>query len=295
MPCYRPVTVWKPYLGGPVVFRELKDHKEIKIKCGQCIGCRIDKREEWAVRCYAESKLHRENCFITLTYDDDHMPQYGSLNYKDFQLFMKRLRKAVGPLRFFAVGEYGEKCQRPHFHALLFGFNFPDRVKLNSMHSRNDLYGSEQLEALWGKGFVSIGELTYESARYCAVYTTKKVTGDKAKAHYSKLIPETGEIVDIAPEMARMSLNPGIGAKWLEKFWPDLYLTGNNAVFVNGMKKKIPKFFDDRMAEIKPMLMEEVKWERQKEVDTENNTRQRLEVREQVTLARERFTKERYR
>ena len=96
MTCYRPLTAFKPLDGGPVTFFEKPNSREIQLSCGQCIGCRIRKRENWAVRCYCESKMHQDNIFLTLTYDDEHLPSDGSLNYRHYQLFMKRLRKRSG-------------------------------------------------------------------------------------------------------------------------------------------------------------------------------------------------------
>jgi len=293
MACYRPITCWKPLDGGPVSFSEKKDCREIAIKCGQCIGCRIDKREEWAVRCYAESKMHKSNCFVTLTYSDDNIPPLYSLNYRDFQLFMYRLRQKCGPVRFFMCGEYGEQLGRPHYHALFFGLDFADKRKSNSVYSDFDLYESETLTKLWDKGHSTIGELTYESARYCAVYATKKIVGDKAEDHYFTVDERTGECGLRVPEFARMSLKPGIGEAWLRKYWPDLYVTGHNAVLVNGSRKKIPRFFDKKMDEIAPLLMDDVEYKRFKEVNHENNTRERLAVRENCAKAKERFNLER--
>lgn len=298
MSCYRPVTAWKP-VDGPISFHEKKDSREIKIKCGQCIGCRISKREEWAIRCFAESKMHARNAFVTLTYDQGNLPYDGSLNYVHFQLFMKRLRKKCGPVRFFMCGEYGEQYDRPHYHALLFGLDFPDRVQCNSVYSNLPLYRSDLLDRLWGKGMCTIGEVTYESARYCAVYTTKKITGQRADEHYQRVIPETGEVVQLVPEFARMSLGGrkdgrgGIGYAWLKKYWPDLYESGSNAVIVNGQKKRIPRYFDKKMDEIRPLLMDAVEYQRFLEVNHTDNTSERLKVREQVAQAKEKFNSER--
>ena len=211
MPCYKPITAWKPLEGGAIQFSEKKNSREIQIACGQCIGCRIQKRESWAVRCYAESKLHKHNQFVTLTYDDDHLPKDGSLDYRHWQLFAHRLRKSLGPFRFFVCGEYGETTIRPHYHALLFGLDIPDLVKCNSVYASSDIYKSETIDKLWRLGGCRIGTVTYESARYCAVYTTKKVGGDLAKERYSRVDMSTGETWMVKPEFARMSLKQGIG------------------------------------------------------------------------------------
>lgn len=293
MPCYRPVSCYKPLAGGSVSFKEVADSREIKVRCGHCIGCRIDKRDMWAVRCYAESKCHEKNCFITLTYDEEHYPQYGSLNYRHFQLFMYRMRRKFGPMRFFMCGEYGEELSRPHFHALLFGFDFADKYKCNSVYARDTVYRSESLEKLWPNGFSTIGSVTFESARYCAAYICKKHS-DNTK--YERVVPETGEIVQLEKEFAHMSLKPGIGAKWLEKYWRDIYSTGNKGLAINGRFHRPPVYFDSRMADsIDGLAYEEYRLSRELEAQKYalDNTPDRLVVREKVALAKERFNKER--
>lgn len=295
MPCYRPIVAFKPVDGGPVIFSEKKDHQQIELPCGKCIGCRIRKREEWAVRIYAESKMHGVNWFATMTYDDVHIPRDYGLNYADVQQLNKNLRKKFGAFRFFVAGEYGDKFGRPHYHAIYFGLDLPDVRKCNSVYADHDLYQSEQFESSWGKGQCIFGAVTYESARYCATYTTKRVTGEIADEHYERYSPLTGEITRVPAEFAKMSLKPGLGVSWLEKYWPDLYLTGHNAVVINGSKKTIPRYFDKQLDRIAPMVLEGVRYDRYKEAMkcSENNTAERLEVRERVAHAMHKFQKER--
>ena len=92
--------------------------------CGQCIPCRIGKRRLWTHRILLESFTHDYNSFVTLTYDESHLPEDGGLNHGHVQKFLKLLRKKVAPakVRYFVVGEYGEKSGRPHYHLALFGF-----------------------------------------------------------------------------------------------------------------------------------------------------------------------------
>lgn len=288
MSCFKPIVAYKPPDGGSLVFHERKDHREIQIRCGQCIGCRIDKREAWAVRCYAESKLHANNMFITLTYDEANLPSLGGLQYRDFQLFAKRMRARCGPFRFFMCGEYGEEGLRPHYHALVFGYRFADAVKSNSIYSAFDLYESATLSDLWGKGICSFGEITYSSARYCAVYATKKVTGDAASDHYFRVDSRTGECGNVAPEFARMSLKPGIGLEWLRKYWKDVYIRGHNSVIVDGVQKRIPEYFDKKLMEMFPDVVDAHKFSQYKEAvnRAQDNTRDRLLVREKCAQAR---------
>lgn len=292
MSCYRPVTCFKPLDGGPVSFHEIKNCREIQIRCGQCMGCRIDKRDAWAVRCYAESKMHVHNYFATFTYDNDHLPYGGSLEYRDFQLMLKRARKAFGPFRFFMSGEYGDNTKRAHYHALLFGCDLPNVVRYNSVYSRNPLYTSENICKVWGKGVVTLGEVTFESARYCATYVTKKITGKRAEEHYLHFDDRDGQFHLVKPEFARMSLKPGIGLEYLRKFYPDLYVTEHDAVVINGRKLRIPEYFDDQMKDLYPDIMEEALQRRTDKVNFDNSTRDRLAVREAVCLSKQKFFNE---
>lgn len=296
MACFRPIVAFKPDDGGPILFSERKGYREIQIPCGQCIGCRIRKREEWAIRCYCESKMHRDNHFATLTYDDEHLPADGSLDYSHFQLLVRYMRRKFGKFRFFMCGEYGDNFGRPHYHALFFGLNLPDLVKCNSVHSSCDVFTSETVSKLWGRGFVSFGSVTYESARYCAVYTTKRVTGPAAADHYTRVVPATGELVCVSPEFARMSLKPGIGLPWLTKYWRDVYARGELYFPLQDKRKPVPRYFDSMMDEIAAEVMDDITFDRWYEAQkyAEHRTRERLEVREAVALSRQSFNRERY-
>lgn len=194
-----------------------------------------------------ESQLYDSSSFITLTYSDEHVPYGGVLHYRHFQLFMKRLRKAMGPTRFFMCGEYGETFRRPHYHAALFGRFFDDRYPWRKSSAGFQLYRSALLESFWDFGGAEIGDLTFESAAYIARYCTKKITGDAAEAHYAKLVPETGEVISVPPEFGRMSLRPGIGSDWLDKFRSDII--PRDAVVMNGRQVPIPRFYLDRLTE----------------------------------------------
>ncbi|WNK12649.1 MAG: replication initiator protein [Microvirus sp.] len=285
MSCYKPGRAWKRADGGPISFHEVKDSREIVISCGQCIGCRIARREAWAVRCYAESKLHTDNVFITLTYDRDCLPRFNSLDYRDIQLFFKKLRKRH-KFRYFVAGEYGDANDRPHYHALLFGIDFSDSV---SLHTGSRLRYSEELSRTWGHGFTTIGDVTYASARYTASYCMKKVTGPTARDHYSRVDWRTGEIGEVEPEFVHMSLKEGIGAKWLEKYWREVYI--HHGVHINGTKKPIPKYFDKKMDEILPLFMDDIEFQRALFADKyrADQTPERLAVREAVEIARLKF------
>lgn len=255
MPCFRPLEGWRsssrsPNGKRPVVFkmREGFHDRPVKVPCGQCIGCRLEKSRQWAMRCMHEASQHEENSFVTLTYAPEHIPAYGSLCKADLQKFMKRLRKArygngPGRIRYFGSGEYGDRTHRPHYHLLLFGCGFGDKSHLTS-RGNYQVYTSPELERLWPLGLHEIGSVTFDSAAYVARYVVKKATGDQAEAKYQVIDEDTGEVVKIQPEFAVMSRRPAVGRQWLEKFGDEV-LT-HDSVVINGREVKPPKYYDYR-------------------------------------------------
>jgi len=240
MPCYAPIRGWLARFVNAsgkrsIVFDQGKGFadKPVNVPCGQCIGCRLERSRQWAVRCVHESALYDQNCFITLTYAPEVVPPEGTLVKGHFQKFMKRLRKrfANQRIRFFHCGEYGEKFERPHYHACLFGFDFSDKVYLKAVNGY-PLYTSEILGSLWPFGYSTIGSVSFESAAYVARYITKKVTGDNAAEHYGKRLPE----------YVTMSRRPGIASDWFSKFRSDVY--PDDFIVLRGRRMKPPKFFD---------------------------------------------------
>lgn len=298
MACFRPVAAWRPVdpvtgqpTGEKLVWRERPHTREIQIPCGQCIGCRLERSRQWAVRCMHESQMHEHNAFITLTYSDEYAPRNMSLDYRDFQLFMKRLRKRFGSVRFYMCGEYGEQFSRPHFHACLFGIFFEDRQLFKRLPSGSRIYTSKTLEELWPYGFSSIGDVTFESAAYVARYIMKKVTGQRAEEHYQYLDMSTGELSQRTPEFTRMSLKPGIGAEWIKRYRADVYTT--DGVIVRGVKCKPPRYYDSFLESVDPFAreyLEFLRYERSKAC-ADDSTEDRLAVREQVAKARLAFKK----
>jgi len=191
------------------------------------------------MRCMHESQMHDYSSFVTLTYENAPV----SLDYRDYQLFMKRAIKNLRhPVRFFACGEYGDEFGRPHFHALLFGTFFHDRKRLQKLPSGSYLYSSDFLSKLWGHGYASVGDVTFESAAYVARYCCSKVTGPDAEEHYRVFEYSTGEVFTREPEFAHMSLRPGIGATWFEKYRKEVY--PRDEVVIRGRRMKPPKYYD---------------------------------------------------
>lgn len=231
-----------------------------------------------------EASLHEANCFITLTYDDEHLPYSGSLDKSEWQKFAKRMRKKVGAFRFFHCGEYGERLARPHYHACIFGFDFPDR-RLFKESEGSRLYTSELLDSLWNRGFATVGDVSFESAAYVSRYVTKKVTGDAAKEHYTR-VNEYGEVFEVSPEYVTMSRRPGIGRGWLERWSNEVY--PSDEVVVRGRVCRPPRYYDNVFGESSPGVLEAVKADRivALQQHREDLTPARLAVREKCATAR---------
>lgn len=290
MPCYHPLSAWQ-CADGSVIFVERKGDavRSLTLPCGRCIGCRLERSRQWALRCVHEAKCHDRNCFVTLTFDDAHAPRDMSLDYSVFQKFMKRLRKSFSgeTVRFYMCGEYGETFGRPHYHVCLFGIDFDDKVLISGTAGDDKaLYRSERLGRLWPFGFSSIGAVTFESAAYVARYVMKKVTGDMAKDHYRYVDLETGEIYQRTPEFCKMSLRPGIGAFWLDKFSRDVY--PRDYVVSRGTKAKPPRYYDVLYSRREPLEFEYLQYRRTLDADKrrDDNTLERLAVREECAKAR---------
>uniref|UniRef100_A0AAU8BAR0 Replication initiator protein n=1 Tax=Dulem virus 100 TaxID=3145577 RepID=A0AAU8BAR0_9VIRU len=277
MACYSPIHAWRS-ADNQIHFREIpgQDLKEQTLPCGHCVGCRLERSRQWAVRCLHETKCHKENAFVTLTYDQAHCPD--QLEYDHFQKFMKRLRKQFAPqeIRFFMCGEYGSQLQRPHFHACLFGIDFHDKYWWGTTPSGADHYRSPTLEKLWTAGHCDVGQVTFASAAYTARYCLKKVTGWNARYAYG------GK----TPEFVHMSLKPGIGKAFYEKYEQDIY--PNDYCVINERQTKPPKYYDRQLKKKDEASYQKIKTERNElaEMNYEDNTPQRLKTREIVAKAR---------
>lgn len=290
MSCVNPLKAYQCF-DKSIVFDEIRKHdivRSLNLPCGQCVGCRLERSRQWAMRCMHEASLYEQNCFITLTYDDTHLPSDGSLHYKDFQLFIKRLRKKLGHnrVRYYMAGEYGENFGRPHFHACIFGYDFHDKKLWKRTPSGSMLYRSPDLEVLWPFGYSSIGDVNFESAAYVARYIMKKITGKKAKDHYESIDPESGEIIKRIPEFNKMSLKPGIGSEWLKKFKSDVY--PHDYVVVRGKKMKPPKAYDKWYKNDNPFEFDEILYKREisAKLNPDNHDPKRLDAKRQILESR---------
>jgi len=290
MPCYSPLRAQRSGDGGVRIVDKAALF-DFSVPCGRCIGCRLRYSQMWAIRCLHEAELWPVNCCITLTYAPNNIPEGGSLKYEHFQAFLKRLRdwarrNDYGKIRFFMGGEYGERGGAPHYHALLFNFDFPDKQVFQERNGVPHLWTSKILEKLWPFGFATVGLCSWDSASYIARYIVKKQYGATKAEWYKRLDRETGEVYEIDSEFAHMSLKPGIGAKWLERYWSDVFPSGK--VVVNGAERRAPRFYDKRLSVLDSdgyavlaldRILDARKFAR-------DNTSVRLAVREAVALAR---------
>lgn len=298
MPCYMPLNARRSVVhtgkNGKYRVQVLKKTDPpggLLLPCGQCIGCRFDYSRMWAARCIHEASLWPENSFVTLTYRDSALPYDGSLVKKHFQDFMKRLRESLAwrdendkkhyrTLRYYMCGEYGEKLSRPHYHALLFNY-WPADCQLWKISNGSALYTSDSLESLWGHGICAIGEVTHESAGYCARYASKKITGRKAYDYYQRETDD-GTRVWLQPEYAEQSRRPGIGGDWYDRFKGDIF--PDDFVVIENGKYKTPRYYSDKYEIENPEEFERIKARRiaNAEKHADNNTPERLDVRRRL-------------
>jgi hypothetical protein len=290
MSCFSPLQGWRsrtPNSSGKfgIVF-DIKLANRFKpevlsVPCGQCVGCRLERSRQWAIRCVHEASLHESNAFITLTFSDKYLPKDRSLDVRVFQRFMKRLRKAIGvPIRFYHCGEYGSKLGRPHYHAIIFGYGFPDKTVWQNRNGR-DLFRSKLLEKCWKYGHSSVGSVTFESAAYVARYIMKKINGDAALDHYMDIDQDTGEVFMVKPEYTTMSRRPGIGKNWFLEYSSDVF--PSDEVVMRGKKMRPPKYYDSLFEVLDPNEFVDIKKRRVKNAKkhSADQTPARLRVREQ--------------
>lgn len=193
----------------------------LQLPCRHCVGCRLDKSREWANRAIMEQLYHDESWFLTLTYDDEHLPPaypvdpatgeilsvHATIVKRDLQMFMKRLRFNSGQsFRYFAAGEYGSQTYRPHYHLLIFGLKLSDLSVISKNFAGQPYFVSDLIAKCWPNGIHILGPVTWQSASYVARYTMKKATHGFDKRYY--------DVAGIQPEFQTMSLKPGIGYQY---------------------------------------------------------------------------------
>lgn len=293
MSCFHPVPAVRLQNGDVrFVSRSTVDAVDFKLPCGQCVGCRLEYSRQWAIRCLDEKAMHKENSFLTMTLSEESIALHGrSLSRRVFPLFVKRLRKELSPMRvrYFYCGEYTQKYA-PHYHALIFGYGFPDRQYWCKGKSGMPLYVSSQLERLWPFGYSYVGDVDFESAAYVARYVLKKVSGDRDPED-RLVMKDTGEV--LLPEFVNMSrgsgdgslmFDGGIGSGWYKQFSGDVYPHGNRVV--RGRDMRPPRFYDKLFAVDDPIGFEELQFNRVNSLDRSDNVSYRLVAKEKVVNAR---------
>lgn len=206
--------------------RERYGDRLVPLPCGKCLGCQLDKSKDWAIRCVLEGLSHNSNSFITLTYDEAHCP--SKLVKSDLQKFLKRLRSKHPDItiRFFACGEYGSINKRPHYHAIIFGYDFPDKEYLMN-DGISPIFTSKELSQLWPFGISSIGDVSMESCAYVARYSMKKASEA------------------VGDEFLLMSRRPGLAADWFLDHKEMVYLTDHvYGSFGSSHEARPPRYFD---------------------------------------------------
>lgn len=232
-----------------------------------------------------EASLHKHNLFGTFTLSDENIPEGGSLDHRQWQLFVKRLRKKTGGnIAYYMGGEYGRTnpktgikdggFYRPHYHAIIFNL-WPEDTKYWTTRNGYKNYKSAELEKVWGLGQTEFGQVTFESAAYVTGYT-QHLNG-KEKAKYG----------DRLPEYNKMSLNPAIGKRWLEKYKTDVF--PHDYVVINGKETKPPRYYDELFKRNNPDAWRKIALNRELDAQerAHDNTPDRLAAKEQVLIARQ--------
>ena len=187
------------------------------VPCGKCMGCRIKRTEEWAIRILDEASYYKTSTFLTLTYSDEYLPEDGSLRKEELVLYIKRLRSRLDgrEIKYYAAGEYGEKNGRPHYHLILMNVGM-----------KKDF---EVMDKAWSKGHIYVRPVVAETVRYVTAYVQKKLSGPKAKEEYGE------------KQAPFNIMSKGIGKRWaLENID---YLNKYKGITVKGKNVGIPRYY----------------------------------------------------
>lgn len=220
------------------------------LPCGKCPSCILAYRKNWAIRCTLEAKLHSDNCFLTLTYDEAHVPK--KLIKRDLQDFIKDLRATGIKFRYFACGEYGTQTFRCHYHMLMFGY-MPSDLKPIGKNEHGYLYKSDFLASIWKKGNISVAEFTEDTAFYVAGYVDKKL---------EQKLPF--EVTKQNKPFILMSLRPGIGYEYLVTHKDSII--EHDSIVLPGGNIVAPGRYSDKVLEVPDYVkVERLKYQRVRE------------------------------
>lgn len=261
--CTSPITAyWKPR--GGISFEKLREcsGRTVQLPCRQCLHCRLIHAGEWATRFMAESYFHSNAWFLTLTQDDDHGSNWSSLDKAVLAAFWHRWRMRGVQLRYGAAGEYGERTERAHYHAAVFGPEIPGLEFFRKNERGERLYTSDWLSDLWGRGFVTVAPLDAGTAAYVAGYCLRDVHA-KDDGRYDTVTP-SGEYVERTLPFFTMSRRPGIGRGFVEKYGSQF--GAGDFMISGGQKVKTPKYFHNVLEELNPPLAADLKAAREAQI-----------------------------
>lgn len=312
MPCYKPLMAWvsdEPNVSGKCSLtwdyrKASPSHGIVSVPCGKCVGCRAARAKEWAIRCVHEASLYEQNCFVTLTYNDFHLPKNRSLEHSDFQKFMKRFRKLLTSrsrlfdyisdyvvhhvdyfktfearadyiadmvasyykrdVRYFMCGEYGDQNGRPHYHVCFFNFDFPDRLDVTADDGSIQV-SSKMLQDLWSDvNGKPLGFVQVGDVNF-------KSAAYVARYVDKKIYGDKAEVhyVGRCKEYVCMSRRPGIGSRWFDLYSKDVYPDGY--VIHDGFKVKAPKYYDSKYSLVDSDRYKELKLSRKEVAEADPN------------------------
>jgi hypothetical protein len=258
MPCTNPILAYRK-TNGAINFMRKSDYdaphaNKMLMPCGKCIICLRNKAKSWMLRMANEAKMHEQNCFITLTFEDEHLPKHGSLRLEDPQKFLKRLRKYLEKdwhmvdgvktskipckIKYFYCGEYGDQHQRPHYHLCIFGWA-PHDMQIFSQKKSGDQFTSQTIAKIWTQGFHTVSDFTDATGAYTAYYMVKEnIFFDLTP--YDAIDPDTGEEIKRMPPFQRMSRRPGLGTTFYHKYKEEII---NNGSYINGQSVPVPQAY----------------------------------------------------
>jgi len=205
-------------------------HGFIDVPCSKCLPCLMNKRADWSFRLEQEYKNSKSAFFVTLTYDQKHAPSDGSLDKKHLQLYMKRLRKKDGTnkLRYYAVGEYGSRGGRPHYHLLIFN--------ASEAHIRSSWNDSRDRPV----GIVHIGRVTPASVGYVTKYLVQTTSAQNWRSEKN---PK-----GLLKPFSVMSRKYGIGGQYLTDEMVEWHRSDNkNYTLKDGQKIRLPRFYREKI------------------------------------------------
>lgn len=271
MACFHLLEAWRARNGNVVLWKETPDSDYLRLPCGNCLGCRMARAKAWALRCELELQLHRAAVFTTLTYDEKHLPP--TLEKLHVQLWLKKLRRrAAQPVRFFASGEYGEKNNRPHYHAIVYGL---------------DVHDGPSIEQSWAQGFCRTVAVTPAAIAYTAGYTSKKI--GYSRVTEERVDPETGEVYQWQPPFIQMSRRPGIGGH--ARQWPESW---RSYAVHDGYKQPVPRFLHEAWkAQATPEQLDQLMFEKSQLALLRDTSETRLIAAEQIAIKHQSLQAER--